>query len=295
MENPTHTSPPSKGNINLQLKEAAKLLREGEVVAFPTETVYGLGASLQHEKAIRRIFTLKGRPQDNPLIVHVALKDLFVPIPEILKQFWPGPLTVVVPYEGLPSCVTAGLPTVAIRVPNHPIALTLLEKTGPLVAPSANLSGKPSPTTAAHVHHDLEVPVLDGGACEIGLESTILSLVGKPTILRPGAITAKELSEALGEEVVLSQSSEALAPGMKYRHYAPEGQLFLFKTEEALQKHLSVSALKRRVVKRGIERNQLYNFLRECDLQKAEEILLVVSEQLSKDAAFINRIQKAIK
>ena len=227
---------------------ADKLLRGGELVAFPTETVYGLGANALDEEAVRAIFAAKGRPADNPLIVHIhdrrQLEDLCEIPPKaekLMDAFWPGPLTLLFPRkETVPDVVTAGLPTVAIRMPSHPVARELLRFTGlPIAAPSANRSGRPSPTTAAHVLEDLSgrVPlIIDGGACEVGLESTVADLChGHPVILRPGGVTKAMLEAALGEEVGLAGSilrplepgEKALSPGMRYRHYAPKGTVTL--------------------------------------------------------------------
>ncbi|WP_027717608.1 L-threonylcarbamoyladenylate synthase [Desulfovirgula thermocuniculi] len=231
------------------LARAGKILRRGGLVAFPTETVYGLGASALDPRAVARIFEVKGRPQDNPLIVHVAgpgevagLVEGEVP-PQaslLIKLFWPGPLTLVLPAAPhLPPQVTAGLPTVALRMPAHPVALGLIAAAGvPVAAPSANLSGRPSPTTAQHVLEDLGgriEAVLDAGPAAIGLESTVLDLTGPvPLILRPGGITPEELAEVLGEvRLAPGAGGEPCAlprprsPGMKYRHYAPRAPLLL--------------------------------------------------------------------
>ena len=232
------------------LAMAGKLFREGQIVAFPTETVYGLGAWAMSREGIRRIYEAKGRPSDNPLIVHVApgmsLEGLAGEIPEkaiiLMEKFWPGPLTMIFPKGDriLPE-VTGGLDTVAIRMPSHPVAMKLIESCGlPIVAPSANTSGRPSPTTAQHVLEDLsgKVPlILDGGPCSVGLESTIVDLTGEvPMILRPGAITEEMLQETLGEVTVdpavaaavsLAKDIKPKAPGMKYRHYAPKGRLII--------------------------------------------------------------------
>lgn len=276
------------------LREAAALLKVGKVVAFPTETVYGLGASIYHEEAIRSIFALKGRPQDNPLIIHVAsYAELPSSIPKELFPFWPGPLTVIIEHEA-PRVITGGLATAAFRIPNHPIALELLKQTGPLVAPSANLSGKPSPTTAKHVLHDLNVPVIDGGMCPCGVESTILSLAQAPTILRPGAIRAADLEEALQKKVEISQSKEALAPGMKYRHYAPNAKLLLFDSLESMRSHIKRFPHAKRMIQIGISARELYAFLRECDQQEIDEITLFVDEKMRQDPALMNRLQKAV-
>ncbi|MDR3584685.1 MAG: L-threonylcarbamoyladenylate synthase [Desulfosporosinus sp.] len=225
------------------LKEGAEWLRAGELVAFPTETVYGLGANALDASACAKIFAAKGRPQDNPLIVHVCnrvmanlLVEGWTPAAELCVQhFWPGPLTLVMPKTAnVLDIVTAGLPNVAIRMPSHPVALRLIEETGlPIAAPSANLSGKPSPTSGSHVWRDMKskIPlILDAGACLVGLESTVLDLSGGiPTILRPGGISKEQLEAVLGEIQVdeLLENQVPKAPGMKYRHYAPQGEMIL--------------------------------------------------------------------
>ncbi|MCL2672589.1 MAG: L-threonylcarbamoyladenylate synthase [Clostridiales bacterium] len=221
---------------------AAALLRAGECVAFPTETVYGLGANGLDEGAVAKIFAAKGRPNDNPLILHIhdfaQAEQLWTDIPETAKQlaavFWPGPLTLIYTAAPcVPAIVRANLPTVALRMPDNEIALHMLRAAGlPIAAPSANSSGSPSPTSAAHVMDDLNgrIPlILDGGACHIGIESTILSLcTAPPTLLRPGAIT-REMIEAVIGEIGLSpallsplqQGETPQSPGQKHRHYAP--------------------------------------------------------------------------
>ncbi|MCH9610582.1 MAG: Threonylcarbamoyl-AMP synthase [Chlamydiales bacterium] len=271
-------------------------LKSGQIVAFPTETVYGLGASLYHPEAIKKIFDIKGRPQDNPLIIHLASFDQVEEFAELdprlehLKSLWPGPLTVVLKAKmSVPTIVTAGLETVAIRIPNHPLALDLLRECGPLVAPSANLSGKPSPTRAEHVKQDFDLPVIDGGPCQEGLESTILMLGERATILRPGSISKEQLEKLLGEEVVYSTSKRALAPGMKYRHYAPKAPLKLFENIEELRKNIK----KRGVYRIGIEACELYNFLRECDVDDVSEIGIALTAQMLSDAALMNRLKKS--
>lgn len=239
----TQVSTPSPEAI----ARAAALLREGELVAFPTETVYGLGADALNPGAVGKIFAAKGRPADNPLIMHIhepgQLEGL-VTIPEgamaLMARFCPGPLTILMPRTSrVPDIVTAGLDTVAVRMPSHPVARSLLKASGvPIAAPSANLSGKPSPTTAAHVLRDLNgrVPlIIDGGPCGVGLESTVLDLChGAPCILRPGAVTREMLQDVLGQVEVadsvlrpLREGEAARSPGMRYRHYAPEGRITL--------------------------------------------------------------------
>ncbi|MDQ0061945.1 L-threonylcarbamoyladenylate synthase [Paenibacillus harenae] len=235
-----------------ELTEAAALLRNGGLVAFPTETVYGLGADARNTSAVQGIFTAKGRPSDNPLIVHIAhvsqADGLVKPYPpiaaQLMERFWPGPLTIVLPVrEGkLSTLVTAGLSTVGIRMPDHPAALALIEQAGcPVAAPSANRSGRPSPTLAKHVLEDLGGSIdgiVDGGATGVGLESTVIELADDLTIriLRPGGITQEDLRAAFPHAVIESaDASEAdnapRSPGMKYTHYAPRGELTLVQGE----------------------------------------------------------------
>lgn len=225
------------------IQEAANLIREGRLVALPTETVYGLGANAMDENACKEIFKVKGRPQDNPLIVHVSDLEMVKRLVEqwtpqaalCAEKFWPGPLTLVLEKTAfVPDVVSGGLGTVAIRMPKHPVALQLIKESGvPIAAPSANLSGKPSPTNGIHVWKDLrgKIPmILDAGVCSVGVESTVLDLTGEvPTILRPGGITKEQLEEVLGEVAVDRPSPHQApkAPGMKYRHYAPKGDLTL--------------------------------------------------------------------
>ena len=223
------------------VSDFAALLRRGDVVAFPTETVYGLGADATNSDAVLKIYETKGRPRFNPLIVHVT--DLamakryveFPPLAERLSQFWPGPLTLVLrkrPEAGLSDIVTAGLETVGVRVPNHPLALALIEAAGvPLAAPSANPSGKLSPTTAEQVRRAFggRVPVLDGGPCMSGVESTILAVEGETvTQLRAGALAREEIERAIGRPVAVAARGTAVAsPGMLASHYAPNAALRL--------------------------------------------------------------------
>ena len=229
------------------IEQAAELLIIGSLVAFPTETVYGLGANALDPAAVAEIFAAKGRPADNPLIMHihdVKQLDGLVTIPEkadaLMPRFWPGPLTLLMPRTNrVPDIVTAGLDTVAVRMPSHPVARELLQACNvPVAAPSANRSGKPSPTTAAHVLQDMDgrIPlILDGGPCDVGLESTVLDLChGTPCILRPGGVTKEMLEEVLGKVEVagsvlrpLGEHEVARSPGMRYRHSAPEGKITL--------------------------------------------------------------------
>lgn len=232
-----------------KIRIAAKVLREGGLVAFPTETVYGLGANALDEAPVLRIFQVKNRPKDNPLIVHIANKDdvnlLAERVPSkarrLIDSFWPGPLTLLLPKSELvPAATTAGLATVAVRMPSHPIAQALISEADvPVAAPSANLAGRPSPTSAKHVLDDLsgriEV-VIDGGEVGYGVESTVLDMtVDPPVVLRPGPITVGELKEILGgveihpvaRAEISAEAVIAKAPGMRYRHYAPKAELVL--------------------------------------------------------------------
>lgn len=236
-------------NIDTQkMEEAGKLIAEGQLVAFPTETVYGLGGDALDPEASRKIYAAKGRPSDNPLIVHIAeFEDMYrvgKNIPEKAKKlsdaFWPGPLTMIVEKsDAVPEATTGGMNTVAVRMPNHPVALELIRKSGCLIAaPSANTSGRPSPTEASHVAEDLDgkiAMIIDGGQVGIGIESTIIDLTEEiPMVLRPGYITPKMLSEVLGEEVIIDpgiiaadDTRKPKAPGMKYKHYAPKADMII--------------------------------------------------------------------
>ena len=247
-------------NMDEQIGEAAALLRSGQVVAFPTETVYGLGANALDPEAVARIFKAKGRPADNPLIVHIAdpmdadaIAEVPPPARMLMDAFWPGPLTLVMrKYDNIPSIVTAGLPTVAVRMPAHPVALSLIKTAGvPVAAPSANRSGRPSPTSAAHVAEDMEgrVPlILDGGSCRVGIESTVLDVSESPfTLLRPGDVTVDMLEDILGEPVqipgavlaALGEGQAPRSPGLKHTHYAPRAPVTVVTgTQEHIVAHI---------------------------------------------------------
>lgn len=235
-----------------ELAEAAQILRDGGLVAFPTETVYGLGANALDEEAAKKIYAAKGRPSDNPLIAHISslaeLDALVLEIPEaarkLAEKYWPGPLTMVFPKSAIvPYGTTGGLDTVAIRMPSDPVANRLIALAGvPVAAPSANTSGRPSPTTAQHVWQDMNGKIemiIDGGPVGIGVESTIVDVSGEvPTLLRPGAITLEMLRETVGQveidPAIQGPPKEGLrpkAPGMKYRHYAPKAELTLVEGE----------------------------------------------------------------
>ena len=242
----TRILPPTDAAI----AEAAALIRAGELVAFPTETVYGLGADGLNREAVAKIFQAKGRPGDNPLILHISALDQITPLiacelspvaKKMAAAFWPGPLTMIFPKSArVPENVSAGLSTVAIRFPVHPDAQRLIAAAEtPIAAPSANRSGKPSPTTANHVFEDMDgrIPlILDGGECLVGVESTVVDMTGSvPHILRPGGITAEQIAQVAGASEVdsavmrpLAEGEKPRSPGMAHRHYAPNGQLTVF-------------------------------------------------------------------
>lgn len=247
----------TKKNWMTVIKEAADVIKAGGIVAFPTETVYGLGANALDEEAVKKIFVAKGRPQDNPLIIHVADKDItqyVKEIPPIAKQlidaFWPGPLTIIFKKTNLiPDVTSANLNTIGIRMPNHPIALELIKSSGvPIAAPSANLSGKPSPTTLEHCIRDLDGRVdyiLGGTISEVGLESTIIDCtVYPPVVLRPGGITLEQL-QLFDHNIYLTtpydlKDETPKSPGMKYRHYAPIAPLYLINEEDSMEQKINM-------------------------------------------------------
>lgn len=300
---------------------AAELLRGGLLVAFPTETVYGLGADALNPAAIAAAFDAKGRPADNPLIVHVhgleALVRCAVPdaiaserLARIAAAFMPGPITVVLPAApAIPAIARAGLPTVALRIPDHPLALELLAATGPLVAPSANRSGRPSPTTAAHVFEDLAdriAAVLDGGPCRVGLESTVLDLsADRPAILRPGEIDAAAIERVLGEDLAArgTGADRPKAPGMKYRHYAPAARVRLLLGRQlpkpaSLPVGCMVLTTPRHAERfdgcdvRSLRADTLYALFREADLRGLREIVIYAEPDELSDA-LLDRVRKA--
>ena len=318
-------------------KKAAKVLEAGGLVAFPTETVYGLGAYALDSEVCKKIFEAKGRPSDNPLIVHVSdMMDAFLygefdPNSRKLAQcFWPGALTLVVKRSsGIPDVVTGGLDTVAIRVPAHTTANRLLQVSRmPIAAPSANRSGNPSPTTAAHVLKDLDGRIdmlIEDDTVNVGIESTVIDMTSKnPTILRPGIITREQIETVLGEIVTFAgeYSGEGIpmAPGMKYRHYAPEAGLFLVcgdetkraakinrlaEEAEAKGQKTYILALKDRTECFACERvivlgsdpseaaSSLYSALRRCDEEDADVIFAEGFEERGVGLALMNRLKKA--
>lgn len=246
-------------NINLnELDKQAQLLREGKTVIFPTETVYGLGANALDEQAVKKIYEAKGRPSDNPLIVHIykkeevyeLAKDISKKAEDVMQKFWPGPITLILNKKNIvPYKTSGGLDTVAIRMPSHKIAREIIRMAGiPIAAPSANISGRPSPTKAEHVYEEMNERVngiVLGGDCDFGLESTVVDFTSEiPMILRPGSITKEDLEKVIGN-VILDPSLEkkednkkAKAPGMKYTHYSPNADVYIVsgKKEDVFQK-----------------------------------------------------------
>lgn len=304
---------------------AARIIRRGGLVAFPTETVYGLGASAVDGCAVTDIFEAKGRPADNPLIVHVAaleqVKVITSAIPpeayKLMRRFWPGPLSLVLPRSAvLPAAVSAGLSTVAVRMPAHPVALSLIRAAGvPIAAPSANRSGRPSPTVISHVLEDLAGridAVLYQGPCRLGLESTVLDLSGgAPVILRPGGISREQLERTLGMAVARAHGCKTgtpHAPGMKYRHYAPRAPLILVDGADAKKRALIISlaaAYRRKGLRVGVlfappgsgglrlAARRLFPALRHFDSLGVDLILAEGVLMQGLGTAIMNRLRKA--
>lgn len=278
------------------LARAAKLMKEGKLVAFPTETVYGLGASVFLPKSIEKIFEIKNRPQDNPLIAHIAdlsdVEKLASDVPPIFyswaERYFPGPITFILKKKTtVPSIVSAGLDTIAIRMPQHPLAKSLIREVGePIVAPSANLSGRPSSTTIGHVLSDFDGKIaaaIDGGSCQYGMESTVVDLVSfeKPTLLRRGAIDLDIEEYSKGPKS---------SPGMKYRHYAPDLPVFLFRKKEAFDEHCQGE--QNRFIIRDPRENSLYALLRQAEAEDASEVVIYAEEPLSPTLE--NRLEKIL-
>lgn len=324
------------------IDEGAKFIRAGKLVAFPTETVYGLGANGLDEAAVEKIFIAKGRPQDNPLILHVSSLEEVKPLVKeiskeaelLMKEFWPGPLTLLFKKSTLvPMIITAGLDTVAIRMPNHPIAIELIKSSGvPIAAPSANTSGKPSPTSAEHVIEDLYGKIhmiMDGGTTGVGLESTVLDLtVETPTILRPGGITLEDLKEILPDvelDAAMIKDDNKLvpkSPGQKYRHYAPKADMFVFvgqvedivkaikeRAGQFIEEGKTVGIMATDETEHEYERGvimsvgsrknlgtigqNLFNVIRRFDERKVDIILAEGVESFHIGTAIMNRLKKA--
>lgn len=320
-----------------ETEKAGEILRNGGLVGIPTETVYGLAANALDGSTVAKIFAAKGRPSDNPLIVHIAdleaLDDLVAYIPpavyDLADAFWPGPLTIILDKSPLiPDEVTAGLDTVAIRMPSHPVARQIIRAAGvPLAAPSANLSGKPSPTTAVHVMHDMDGridAVVDGGPCEVGVESTVITLASRrPRLLRPGRITPEEIEEVLGDELViddavlgkLKEGETASSPGMKYKHYSPSADVTVLKgTLENCAAYINQNADEKtaalvfdgeackincRTLDFGAENDdlahaaKLFDALRTCDDEGIEKLFVRAPGYTGVGLAVMNRLLRA--
>ncbi|MDQ1000182.1 L-threonylcarbamoyladenylate synthase [Neobacillus niacini] len=322
---------------NPQVVDAAHFLQENEVVALPTETVYGLGGNAESDVAVEKIFAAKGRPSDNPLIIHIGdkqqLNAFVTEIPEkaavLMDTFWPGPLTIIFKKKDgvLSEKATAGLDTVGVRMPDHPVALALLKKCQlPIAAPSANSSGKPSPTNAQHVIEDLNgkiAGVIDGGSTGVGVESTVLDCTEDiPVILRPGGVTKEQLEAVVGEvhldAALIDEASKPKAPGMKYQHYAPNAPLYLVNGSRAFLQSLiedkqkeglrvgvlatedSVESYHSDVVIACGKRSQLesvatalYETLRKFNQEKVDIIFSEMFPNTGVGHAIMNRLQKA--
>jgi L-threonylcarbamoyladenylate synthase len=324
------------------IEEAAGLLRNNELVAFPTETVYGLGGNALADETVEKIYAAKGRPSDNPLILHIADKEQLNSLVReisplacaLMEAFWPGPLTLVMPKkQGVANRASAGLDTLAIRMPDHPLALALIRETGlPIAAPSANLSGRPSPTTAQHVLQDLNgriAGVLDGGPTGIGVESTVVDVTGNvPVILRPGGVTLEQITEVAGDAAVdpgiISEKVAPRSPGMKYRHYAPKGEMTLVEAPSQEEMVRAILGLAEESAKQGKKvgilaaeetasrypswcrvitcgkrsdllsvARRVYDVLRTFDEQKVDVIYSETFPAEGVGAAIMNRLNKA--
>lgn len=298
--------------IHPQLEQAAALIRAGRLVAFPTETVYGLGANALDEQAVRRIFEAKGRPPTSPVIVHVASVEMARslaavwpdPAGRLAERFWPGPLTIVVPKcSSIPGIVTAGLPSVGLRMPAHPLALALIEASGcPIAAPSANRFTELSPTSAEHVRKSLGDAVdlvLDGGSTPVGIESTVLSLAAAPPLLlRPGMITREEIEAVIGPVEVRTSASAGSAhpaPGMHARHYSPRTPLLLVRGG-ALPQHGRGIYLRHGETMPAQPRDYaaaLYATLHRCDQEGYDWIAVEEPPDLPEWAAIRDRLRRA--
>ncbi|MFH0713031.1 MAG: L-threonylcarbamoyladenylate synthase [Candidatus Micrarchaeota archaeon] len=303
------------------IEKAAAAIRKGEVVGFPTETVYGLGADAFNAKAVDKIFAAKRRPADNPLIVHIYDKKQIPLIAahiepkaqKLINTFFPGSLTLVVKKnKHIPAIVTAGLNTVCIRMPSLPLCRRFLKACGvPVAAPSANISGKPSPTTWQHVLHDLDdriLVILKGPRCRHGLESTVIDCTKKtPVLLRPGAVSVEEIEKVIGKikipnQLMKNKKTKVLSPGMKYRHYSPNGKVHLVKRGTQIpinSAFIGFTKPKARANFAVIVKNtkeyaaKLYWFFRECDEKKIKNIYCELPESKGIGRALLNRLKKA--
>jgi L-threonylcarbamoyladenylate synthase len=301
---------------------AARFILHGEIVAFPTETVYGLGANIFNEEAIRKIFLAKGRPTDNPLIAHISdlsqLEFITSNVPpmaqKLIRRFFPGPLTLVLPKsEKVPSLATGGLKTLGVRMPRHPIAQQFLRACGmPIVAPSANLSGRPSPTTFQAVRDDLEGRIgciLKGDQTQVGLESTVVDCTGRvPIVLRAGAVTLEQLQAAIPETRMADQRFQTVpkSPGQKYRHYSPHARVvichypqYTIAAEDAafigLEAPPHAIIFKRLMICKSVEdyARSLFQFFRECDEAEVNTIYCQAVSNEGLGRALMDRLERA--
>lgn len=295
------------------LEKGAEIIRAGGLVAFPTETVYGLGADAMNGEAVNSIFRVKGRPNDNPLIVHVCSKEQMKELgywndnaEAVYEAFMPGPITMVLKKKQLPPEVTAGLDTVGLRFPVHPDAQKFLALAGPVAAPSANLSGKPSPTCAQHVLTDFDgkIPlIIDGGECGVGVESTVISLAERPVLLRPGGITPEQLKAVLPdmyihEAVLKNITLDAVAsPGMKYKHYAPEARVVLTRSDgKALLADALAHGIRAELFgdeRAEVQAHELFARLRQADEMGLELVIFSAPSCDGVGLSVMNRLLRA--
>ena len=315
------------GTTEEDIQQAAEIIKEGGLVAFPTETVYGLGADALNPEAVGKVYAAKGRPSDNPMIVHISSKndlshltfEITDDIRKLMDAFWPGPLTMVVPAAPVvPRVTTGGLDTVAVRMPSDPVAAALITSSEtPIAAPSANLSGRPSPTSARHVIDDLDGridAIIQGGDCQVGIESTVVDMTGAvPAVLRPGIITAERLSQALGKTVeidpamnVKTADFKPKSPGMKYKHYAPKAEMIIYKGDRE-KVYLAMSEEKLRRTGYGQKvaiimyddsepekaAREFFAKLRACDKAGVDVILAAAMREDGVGFAVMNRMFKS--
>ena len=327
------------GTTTEEVKQAAEIIKEGGLVAFPTETVYGLGADALNAEAVGKVYAAKGRPSDNPMIVHISSKDdilkltprITADMQKLMDAFWPGPLTMVVPaLDVIPKVTTGGLDTVGIRMPSEPAAAELIRLSGvPIAAPSANLSGKPSPTSYKHVADDLDGRIdgiIAGGDCDAGIESTVVDMTEEvPSVLRPGIITAEQLSEALGKKVGIDPALlekpdifnngglletgadfKPKSPGMKYKHYAPKAEMVIYQgNPEKVKLAMAEEKIKRNFFGQRVEiivfdnehpetaAHEFFARLRECDKKNVDVILAAALREDGIGFAVMNRMFKS--
>lgn len=327
------------GTTTEEIKAAAEVIKEGGLIAFPTETVYGLGADALNAEAVGKVYAAKGRPSDNPMIVHISSKNdmtkltscITEDMQKLMDAFWPGPLTMVVTaLDIIPKVTTGGLDTVGIRMPSEPVAAKLITASEtPIAAPSANLSGKPSPTTYQHVVDDLDGRIdgiIAGGSCKAGIESTVVDMTEEtPVILRPGIITAEDLSKVLGKQVEIDpallekpdifnnggllqtgESFKPKAPGMKYKHYAPKAEMIIYQgSPENVRLAMAEEKMKRASFGQRVEvivfdnehpeaaAHDFFARLRACDKQGVDVILASALNEKGIGFAVMNRMFKS--